>query len=387
MQKHIFSKMKTGKTAYFTWSALTLSLLLMTACGKQTTDTSTLEGKKARLSTLNTELTKIKSEMETLEAEIAAMDPTAASEKITAVVTEAIVPQTFTHSIDLQGTVKSDDEMMLSPKMPGNVSKVLIRVGDRVRAGQVIAYMDDAVMRQSIAQVQTQLDFARQNYEKLDRLWKQGIGTEVQVLGAKTQVEALEKQIATMNEQNSSNVVRAPREGVIDEVYSKVGMPASPGVPMAKLVTRTGLKVVADIAEGYSGKVRQGNEVLLNFPDLKKESRAKIAYVSQTINALNRTYRVDIPVSGQDLIPNMIATIKVIDYKKEQSVVIPVNLIQKSEEGDYVLIADNGAARKVGVKVGQTYGDKAEIISGLKAGDNLITVGYQTLNDGDKIKI
>ena len=242
-------------------------------------------------------------------------------------------------------------------------------------------------MRQSIAQVQTQLNFARQNYEKLDRLWKQGIGTEVQVLGAKTQVEALEKQIATMNEQNSSNVVRAPREGVIDEVYSKVGMPASPGVPMAKLVTRTGLKVVADIAEGYSGKVRQGNEVLLNFPDLKKESRAKIAYVSQTINALNRTYRVDIPVSGQDLIPNMIATIKVIDYKKEQSVVIPVNLIQKSEEGDYVLIADNGAARKVGVKVGQTYGDKAEIISGLKAGDNLITVGYQTLNDGDKIKI
>jgi len=387
MKKHIFSQMNTGKTAYLNWSVLTLAILLMVACGNKTADTSSLEGKKERLSALNAEMTKMKAEMETLETQIAAMDPASAAEKITAVVTEAVIPQTFTHSIDLQGTVKSDDEMMLSPKMPGNVSKVLIRVGDKVRAGQVIAYMDDAVMRQSIAQVQTQLDFARQNYEKLDRLWKQGIGTEVQVLGAKTQVEALEKQIATMNEQNSSNVVRAPREGVIDEVYSKAGMPASPGVPMAKLVTRTGLKVVADIAEGYSGKVRQGNEVLLSFPDINKESKAKIAYVSQTINALNRTYRVDIPVSGQDLVPNMIATIKVIDYKKDKSVVIPINLIQKSEKGDYVLIADNGVARKAIVSVGQTYGDQAEIVSGLKAGDNVITVGFQSLNDGDKIKI
>jgi membrane fusion protein (multidrug efflux system) len=120
--------------------------------------------------------------------------------------------------------------MMLTPKMPGTVTRVLIKVGDNVKAGQVIAYMDDAIMKQSMSQVQTQLDFAKQNFEKLDRLWKQGIGTEVQLLGAKTQVEALEKQIATMHEQNSGNTVRAPRSGTIDELFTKVGMPASPGM-------------------------------------------------------------------------------------------------------------------------------------------------------------
>ncbi|MFZ4544678.1 MAG: efflux RND transporter periplasmic adaptor subunit [Saprospiraceae bacterium] len=380
--------MKTNSKFNYTLAMLSIAMfLLVSGCGKKTADTTTLDGKKTRLAELQTEMAKITGEIATLEIEVAALDPASSREKVTAVVTETVIPQTFVHSIDLQGSVKSDDEMMLSPKMPGNVTKVLIKIGDKVNAGQVIAYMDDAVMRQSIAQVQTQLDFARQNYEKLDRLWKQNIGTEVQVLGAKTQVQGLEKQIATMNEQNSSNVVRAPRSGTIDELYTKVGMPASPGVPMAKLVTRSGLKVVADIAEGYSGRIRQGNDVILNFPDLKKETKAKIGYVSQTINALNRTYRVDIPVNGADLIPNMITTIRVIDYKKENSIVIPINLIQKSEEGDYVLIAENGAAKKVPITVGQTYGDKAEVLSGLKAGNNLITVGFQSLNNGDKIKI
>jgi len=366
--------------------SLSSLVLFLSSCGKKSTDTSSLEGKKARLTELNNEVGKLKTEIATLEAEIKKLDPNAQKDKVTAVVTLPIANEPFTHSIDLQGTVKSEDEMMLSPKIPGNVTRVLIKVGDRVAPGQVIAYMDDAVMKQSISQVQTQLDFAKQNYDKLDRLWKQGIGTEVQVLGAKTQVDALTKQIATMNEQNSSNTVRAPRAGTIDEVYSKVGMPASPGMPMAKLVTKSGLKVVADIAEGFSGKVRQGNEVILRFPDLNKEIKAKIGYVSQTINALNRTYRVDIPVSGNDLIPNMISTIRVIDYKKDNSIVIPINAVQKSDVSDYVYISENGIAKKVNIKIGQTYNDKAEVLSGLKVGDQLITVGFQDLNDGDKVK-
>ena len=367
-------------------AGLAIFTLLVASCAKKAADTSTLDGKRARLKELGDEAVKIKTEMATLELEIQKMDPASKAEKVTAVVTETIDEQRFIHSIDLQGTVKSEDEMMLSPKMPGNVTRVLIRVGDQVRAGQVIAYMDDAIMKQSMSQVQTQLDFARQNFDKLDRLWKQGIGTEVQLLGAKTQVEAIERQMATMVEQNSGNTVRAPRAGTIDELYAQAGMPASPGMPMAKLVTKSGLKVVADIAEGYSGKVRKGNAVILNFPDLNKEMKANIGYVSQTINALNRTYRVDIPVSGADLVPNMISTIRVIDYTKEKAIVIPINSIQKSEQGDYVLIAENGAAKKVMIKVGQTYNDKAEILTGLKAGDKLITVGFQDLNEGDKVK-
>jgi membrane fusion protein, multidrug efflux system len=363
-----------------------LSVCLLWACGNKQADTSTLEGKKAHLAALKDQATKLKDEIAVLETAIEKEDPSAKKERVTAVTTTAIAPETFTHSIDIQGTVKSDDEQMITPKGMGTITKVLIKAGDAVKAGQAIGYLDDAVMKQSISQVETQLNFARQNYEKLDRLWKQGIGTEVQLLGAKTQVEALEKQIATMQEQNTSAVVRAPKSGVIDEVYAKVGMPGAPGAPFAKLVNKSGLKVEADIAEGYTGKIRKGNPVILNFPDINKEVKASIGYVSQTINPINRTYRVDIPINGTDYVPNMIAVIKVIDYQKAGAITVPINTIQKSESGDYVLVNENGLAKKKIIKVGQTYGEKAEVLSGLKAGEQLITVGFQDLNDGDKVK-
>jgi RND family efflux transporter MFP subunit len=363
-----------------------LSVSLLFACGEKQADTSTLEGKKAHLAALKDKSTKLKDEIATLEAAIEKEDVNAKKERITAVTTTALLPENFTHSIDIQGTVKSEDEQMITPKGMGTITKVLIKAGDFVKAGQAVGYLDDAVMKQSISQVETQLNFAKQNLDKLDRLWKQGIGTEVQLLGAKTQVEALEKQIATMQEQNSGAVVRAPRSGTIDEVYAKAGMPGAPGAPFAKLVNKSGLKVQADIAEGYAGKIRKGNSVILNFPDIKKEIKASVGYVSQTINPLNRTYRVDIPIAGTDYIPNMISVIRVIDYQKAGAIVVPINTIQKGESGDYVMVAENGVAKKLMVKVGQTYNDKAEILSGLKAGANLITVGFQELNDGDKVK-
>jgi RND family efflux transporter MFP subunit len=359
---------------------------LFLSCGKKGADSNSIESKKAQLAELKTQASKLKDEITTLEATIEKEDPNASKERITAVSTVALLPETFTHSIDIQGSVKSDDEQMITPSGMGTIKRVLIKAGDYVKAGQAVGYLDDAIMSQSMSQVETQLNFARQNFEKLDRLWKQGIGTEMQLLGAKTQVEALEKQIATMNEQKSMSVVRAPKSGTIDEVYAKVGMPGAPGAPFAKLVNRSGLKVVADIAESYSGKIRKGNAVLLSFPDIKKDIKANIGYVSQTINALNRTYRVDIPVSGSEYIPNMISIIKVIDYQKANTITVPINTIQKSESGNYVLLAENGVAKKAMVTVGQTYGDKAEILSGLKAGASLITVGFQELNDGDKVK-
>jgi membrane fusion protein, multidrug efflux system len=367
------------------------TILLLVSCGKKSADTSTIEGKKAHLSELKTQANTLKDEIAKLEKEVESADPTAKKERVTAVSATAVLPETFTHSIDLQGMIKSDDEQVITPKGMGTITKVLVKAGSRVAAGQAIGYLDNAVMKQSISQVQTQLDFARQNFDKLDRLWKQGIGTEVQLLGAKTQVEALEKQIGTMNEQSSWAVVRAPQGGVIDEVYAKVGMPGAPGAPFAKLVNKSGLKVVADIAEGYAGKIKAGNSVMLNFPDIKKDVKARIGYVSQTINPMNRTYRVDIPVSGSDMISNMMSVIKVIDYQKEKAITAPINLIQKGDGGDYVLVVDTQSgtakAKKVNVKTGQTYGDKCEILSGLKAGDQLITTGFQDLNDGDLVLI
>ena len=369
---------------------------LATSCGKKAdANTNTLEGKQAQLSELKNQQSKLKSEIETLEKEVTKLDTTQRKEAKSIFVTvAAVMTENFTHSIDLQGKVVAEDEQMITSKGAGTLTRVMVKNGDFVRAGQTVGYLDDAIMQKGISEIQQQLDFARSVYDKQKRLWDQGIGTEIQYLLAKNGVEALEKNIDRMKETNTMNVVRAPISGVIDEVYAKLGGAMAPGVPFAKIVNFSKLKVVADVAETFAGKVQKGNEVLLQFPDIKRDIKARVGYVGSSISSVNRTLKVEIPLAANEknILPNMVSIVKLIDYKKDKAVVIPINMVQKGMDEDFVMIAAVGnagktMAQKVTIKVGQTYNDKAEVLSGLKAGDQLITVGYQDLNGGDLISI
>jgi RND family efflux transporter MFP subunit len=362
------------------------------ACGKKGHDLNTLVGKNARLTELKDQMIAAKTEIETLEKEVAVLDPKVRQDKVTNVTIEPVALVPFTHSIDLQGAVRADQEMMITPKGMGTITKILIQNGDRVSAGQVVAYLDDAMMQKGMSEIQQQLDFARTAYTKQKNLWDQGIGSEMQFLQAKNGVESLEKRMATMSEQNGSNIVRAPISGVIDEVYAKVGGATAPGAPIAKLINFTKLKVQAEVAEAYAGKVRQGNTVQLNFPDLNKNVNATIKYIGNAINPINRSFKIEMPIAGgqNGIIPNMVAIVKIIDYQKAKAVVIPVTMVQKGANGDFVLIAvdDNGkkVTKRALVTLGQNYDGKVEILSGLKGGEALIMTGYQDLNEGDGVK-
>ena len=370
---------------------IVLFIFVFSACGGGP-DLTTLEGKKARLTTLKDMVANSKTEITTLEKEVAALDPTVRENKVSNVTVEPIAVGSFTHSIDLQGAVKADDEQMITSKGMGTITRITIANGDRVKAGQAIAYLDGALMQKGMAEVQQQLDFAKTAYQKQKNLWDQGIGTEIQYLSAKNGVESLEKRMESMNEQNGSNVVRAAISGVIDEVYARVGGAAAPGVPLAKLVNFSRLKVQADVAESFAGRVRQGNEVLLNFPDINKNVKARIKYIGSAINPINRSFKIEVPIAGgdKDVIPNMVSIVKIVDYQKAKAVMLPINMVQKSSNGDFVFIAvdENGkkVVKKAPVTIGQNYDGKAEVVSGLKGGELLIMTGYQDLNDGDLVK-
>jgi hypothetical protein len=174
-------------------------------------------------------------------------------------------------------------------------------------------------------------------------------------------------------------------------VNLKVGQMAMPGLPCFTIINFNKLKVKADVAETFANKIKEGNVAQVEFPDISKTITSKITYSGKGISALNRTFGVEVALPNDNTyLPNMIAVLKIIDYSKEKAIVIPVNCIQNSQEGTnvYVAVTENGKtiAKKHLVKVGSTYNDKAEILSGLAIGEKLITVGYGDLNDGELIK-
>ena len=347
--------------------------------------------KKSELAKLKKEQADLNAKIAALEKEIALTDTSAAKSKLVEVLT--VQPDSFYHYIDIQGKVDADQNVTISPQMPGAVKAIYVKEGDNVGAGQVLAEIDDQVMRQGVEELKTQLALAQQLFTKQENLWKQNIGSEVQFLQAKTQKEALEQKMRTMNEQLALYRITSPISGSVDEVNVKLGQVIAPGVPTFRVVNTSRLKVEAEVAERFAGSVKEGSHVVVHFPDLKKDVPEKIAFRSKAINPLNRTFTVQVNLDEQtaEYHPNMIAVLKITDYQKNNALVVPVNVVQESEEGAYVFVVDRAGntptAKRTAVELGQSYNGRVEIVNGLQPGDEVVTTGFEDLNNGVVLSI
>ncbi len=345
--------------------------------------------KQAQIDKLKKQRSEIDAQIKILESELSGSNKE--SMKTKSVLISTLDYQPFQHYIEVQGKIDGDENVVVSAKMGGAVSKIMVKVGDNVTMGQVLAELDNQVILQGMEEVKTALNFASTMYDKQKSLWEQKIGTEVQYLSAKSNKESLEKKLATLQEQLEMMQLKSPINGTVDGIDIKIGQTIMPGMPAIRVVNFSNLKVKAEVAESYSSKVKKGNEVLIYFPDMKKEVRSVIGYSTKMINNTTRTFMVESPLENDSEYQlNMIAVLKIVDYKQDSSIVVPLNLIQNTDGSDYVYVAvsEGGKtiAKKRTISAGQFYNGMVEIKSGLKKGDKLIVTGFQDLNDGALIK-
>lgn len=341
--------------------------------------------KKEELADLIKQRTELDSKIATLEAEVGTKDSTKTDIKDVSV-TE-VVQTPFKNYLEIQGKIDAEENVQVNPEAQGVVNAVYAKIGQNVSRGQILAQIDDKVLQQSISELQNQLELAKSLYERQKNLWDQKIGTEVQFLNAKTQKEAAERRIATMRSQISMYKIKAPISGTIDAMDLKVGQAVMPGMSGIKIVNASKLKAKALVSESYVGRVNQGGEVKVILPDLKDSLNTKITFAAKTIDPASRSFNIEIALpSSVKYRPNMLTVLKITDYKNNNAIVLPINTVQKAENGDYVFVVENGKAKRVTVTSGKTSEGKVEILSGLKVGDKVITSGSQELNDGDLVK-
>lgn len=349
--------------------------------------------KKQTLQKKKDEATKLGEEITKLESDLAKLDTASVkAEKPKLVALTPVVKENFTHYIDLQGRVDAENISYVTPRgQGGQVRSLYVKEGDAVKKGQLLMKLDDAILRQNLETVKTQLAYAQNIYQRQKNLWDQQIGTEVQLITAKNNVDQVQRNIATIEEQLKYANVYAEVSGIADEVNIKVGETFT-GMPTSgiKIVNTSNLKVVTDIPENYVSRVKKGTPVVITIPDLTKTFNSTISLISQSIGTSSRGFTAESKLpSRTDLKPNQIALIKIQDYTSSNALSIPVNTIQTDEKGKFVLVAanENGKliSRKRVIVIGELYGDKIEIKSGLQEGDKLITEGYQGLYEGQLI--
>ena len=302
---------------------------------------------------------------------------------------------TFKHYVELQGDVKSNKIVSIFPEFSGIVKEIKVKSGDNVIKGQKLAIIDDGGLKQQLAQLKITFELVKTTYERQKRLWEQKIGSEIQYLETKSIYEAQKQSIDQINKQLEKTVIKAPFDGVIDNVIVKEGEVIYPGRSnLMLLVNLDNMYVESKVPEKYLNTVTENKDVIMYFPMLDLNLESSIKYSANFINPSNRTFRIeaDIPTNIYNIKPNLNAKIKVNDYTNENAITVKLNHINiDSENNKYVYKIVNkentNYAVKTAIETGLKNGDFIEVTKGLLKNDIIVTEGFRNLTNNSTVKI
>jgi len=381
------------------YSILVLSLLLV-ACGSsengsvsQTIESGDLEAIRSMKTNLTNQLNGIETDLVALEAAIANLDT---NENLPLVTTFEVQPQVFNHYLDLQGNVKTRENVLLYPEMAGTLLTVKVKKGARVSKGQILAVIDNGGMSNQLSQLKTQAALAQTTFERQATLWEQKIGSEIQYLQSKAQAEAQANAVLQLEKVLAKAQITAPFSGVIDQVLKDPGTVVSPGngSEVFRLINLSNMYIEVDVPEGYLGAVTKGKKAGVYFPVLQDSVNAVVRETGNYINPNNRSFSAEIAVENPNgqIKPNLNARVHINDYTNENALLIPQSVISENAAGEqyaYVAELNNGEAiaKRHIITTGKTQGDFVEITSGISAGDLIIKEGARSVKDAQAVKI
>jgi RND family efflux transporter MFP subunit len=379
--------------------SILLSALLIVSCGGNPSAEQVIEG--GNLKEIKAARGKLLQEKTALDAQITLLEAFIdknSGDKNNALVSTFVINDTvFNHYLELQGSVETKQNVIVYPEMPGVLTGVFVKEGQRVSKGQRLATIDDGGLSMQIQQMEVQAQLAKTTFERQKNLWNQKIGSEIQYLQAKAGYEAQQKAISSMRMQLGKSTVNAPFSGVIDAVITEQGSVVSPGASqLFRIVNLGDMYVNVEVPENYITAIKQGTEVQVNLPVLNQTLNSKVRVASSTINAANRSFSVEIPVPNKEgnIKPNLSAKLRIKDYTNPQAILVPLNVISENQDGEqYVMIAQakEGSnvfvAKKQLITTGRAQGDAVEILSGLESGMQVINAGARSVREDQTIQI
>lgn len=313
------------------------------------------------------------------------------------ITTLKVKEQVFTHFIELQGNVKTKQNVSVYPEMPGILKSVLVKEGQRVVQGQILATIDDGGMSQQLAQLATNAQLAKTTFERQQRLWEQKIGSEIQFLQTKTAYEFQKSAVSQLKQQLKKSIVIAPFSGIIDAVFKEKGVVVAPGQgsEIFRIVNLSNMYIETEVPETYIRSITKNKTVEVNFPILNQTMQSKIRQVGNFINPNNRSFKIEIavPNSNGNIKPNLTARLKLNDYTNPKAILIPQSIISENAEGAqfvYVVIDkkdQKAIAKRLIIETGKTQGDLIEVVKNLAADAEIIIEGARSVNNGQVVKV
>ena len=367
-----------------------IAIITLFSCSKEKTENPDLQELTTKKTAILKSIDSLNSELRLVESQIVKLDSSA---KLHLVTLLPVKDTLFKHYLEIQGAVQADKNIIITPEMGGTITSIFVKDGQKVAAGQALVQLDDATLRNNIAQLKTQLALATTTFERQQRLWNDKIGSEMQYLQAKAQKESLESNLASLQSQAAKARITAPFSGTIDEIFPRIGELTGPQTPIVRLINLDKVYIEAEITEAYLPIVKKGTEVIVTFPTLNKEIVSTVAQVSNFINPENRSFKVqvNIPNKDKEIKPNLLSELKILDFTAN-GIVVPSHLIQQDQHGhDYVFVAqeknNETEVIKKPVTTASEYKNDVYVSEGLSKNDTLVDEGARLVKAGDFVRV
>lgn len=304
---------------------------------------------------------------------------------------EIVKPQRMVDGIVVAGTVKAYEDVNLSPEEGGVVKEWKARKGQHVRKGDLIVVLRDEVIKAGYDAAAAQHKMAELNLEKQQKVFDQQGISELQMKNLEYGRDGAKANADLMKARWERTQLRSPIDGIVDNTIPNEGDFAPPGMPLARIVNSSMIKVQADVPELFSGSVSVGAPAVITFDALPKDTlRGRVSFVGSTVSSANRALQVEIVVSnpGRKVKPEMVAKVRLIREIKNNALLISENIVQLVDRDRSVVYVENGGkAEERQLKFGGRQGILLEVLQGLNAGDRLIVSGYQKIVNGSPVSV
>lgn len=322
-------------------------------------------------------------------------DPEEEIVKSVTVETKTLQPQLFERHLELVGSIEAQNDVSISAEVSGRVQQYYVDQGDQVNKGAPILKIDDSKLQREHAQLTAQVQQAREQYERLKRVFEQdSIGSEMDLINAETAYEQSRSALESVEVDLQNTTVRAPFDATIEEIVLEEGEMASPGTALVRLIGHNRLKVSAGVPSIYSDAVSKGDTAQVWFDFQQSDTlELPISFVGGSIDPQARTFEVEVELPPRsDYKVDMIGNIKIPTFREDSAIVIGEEYINKEGNRNvvYVVAEDdrgNKIARMNQVILGPSYKNEVIITEGLRKDDQLITVGSSFLQDSMRIEI
>jgi membrane fusion protein (multidrug efflux system) len=383
------------------YSLFVITVLLISCGEKKTTSieslvsTGNLTELEAKKKEIATNLEIINKDLQAINLAISKKDTLKKLPLITAFTAKSTI---FTHYLEIQGNVKTKQNILVYPEMPGILRKIFVQEGQRVTKGQLLATIDDGGLSNQVAQVEATAQLAKTTFERQKRLWEQKIGSEIQFLQTKTNYKAQTNALKQLKSQQAKASVRAPFSGVVDNIIKEPGTVIAPGQgsEIFRIVNLNNMYVEAEVPEKYIANITKNKEVKVEFSVLGKSVNSKVRQVGSFINPNNRSFKIEVPVENQsgNIKPNLTAKLQINDYTAAEAILIPQSIISENAKGEqyiYVLkdkkLNNEAVAERLIIETGKTQGDMIEVTKNLAADTEIIMEGARSVTNGQVVKV